>query len=146
MYSFDENELIVKTKENVCFDLKMRGSICIINGGSGSGKTFLCEYIQNAKNSLNMDFGERFSNVFILNVQNKNQIIELKNNLIIIDRADLVMTKDLADFINRDKKNKYLVMARGVTGIDVSPNYYATLQKERNCFKLNYAFSEKEWF
>lgn len=22
MYSFDENELIVKTKENVCFDLK----------------------------------------------------------------------------------------------------------------------------
>lgn len=40
MYSFDENELIVKTKENVCFDLKMRGSICIINGGSGSGKTF----------------------------------------------------------------------------------------------------------
>lgn len=45
MYSFDENELIVKTKENACFDLKMRGSICIINGGSGSGKTFLCEYI-----------------------------------------------------------------------------------------------------
>ena len=102
-----------------------------------------CEYIQDAKNSLNMDIGERFSNVFILNVQNKNQIIELKNNLIIIDRADLVMTKDLADFINRDKKNKYLVMARGVTGIDVSPNYYATLQKEVNCFKFTYAFSEK---
>ena len=146
MYSFDENRLIIKTKENICFDLKMRGSKCIINGGSGSGKTLLCEFIQDSQDSFNDDFGDKFPNVFILSIQNKNQITDLENHLIIIDRADLIMTEKLSNFINRDRKNKYLVMARGVTGIDASPNYYATLQKDNDYFRLHYAFSEKGWF
>lgn len=144
MYNFENNYLEVKIKTGIEYKLQMRGHISVLNGASSTGKTFLCDYISTIQQG--MDFDKEFENVVILNLSNRDIIFNQKQKLIIIDRAEMLLTPEMINFINNDRENNYLIIARGVTGIRVTPNYVATLERNGNTFSLKYKFNRRGWF
>lgn len=145
MYNFKSNVLDIVTKNHLHFNFKMRGKITIVSGYSGTGKTFVSNYLREMTSSKNVADKE-FKDVFVLNSDNCSSIFTKESKLIVIDRAELLLTPEIVDFINSDYKNKYLIFARGTIGINASPNYYATINKSGNEFCLQYDFDEKGWY
>lgn len=145
MYDFDNNRLYFETKDGIIFDLNMRKNKCIVRGNSGTGKTYICDYISAIQQSYNA-LPYKYENVFILNRLNIYELQHQTNKLIIIDRGDLIINDDIKEFINTKDNNNYLIFARSVLGIDASPNYYAELCLKDNVVHLEYSFSERGWF
>lgn len=146
MFDFAKGILIVNSSYGKKFEFHLRGKVTIVNGLSATGKTYLCEYIKEVQQDLNSDFGTEFDNVFLLNSENKDCIYKQLKKLIIVDRAELILSNDIVNFINSDNNNKYLIFSRGLTGIRVTPNYFATIERDEDKYVLRYEFSEKGWF
>lgn len=144
MYDYEHNLLKIKVKTGVEIELQMRGRITIVSGQSATGKTFICDYISTIQRGMNDD--NEYDNVFVLNMDNKDKIFNQHDKLVMIDRADMILTSDIADFINQDRNNKYLIFARGITGIRITPNYVATIERDENKVWLKYKFNREGWF
>ena len=75
-----------------------------------------------------------------------NEIENLNSKLIVIDRADIVLTEEIKECIKNDCSNVYLLFIRGPIGLNISPNYYAHLVREDNTIRLEYEFNVGRWF
>ena len=110
-----KNRLYVKTVNGIIFDLDLRGRIVLIDGNSGTGKTFLLNTIKNNQLnpvSLRDNLESDLSDVVTIDVFTKDRINNIKNmsnKLIIIDNADIILNQDMANFISLDKNNQYLI-------------------------------------
>lgn len=151
VYNNETSTLRLEYRDLVKFDLNIRKYITQINGDSGTGKTLLVDCINTiAINNETNDIEFDVSNIKL--ITNKKSISELKdasNCLIIIDRADLLLTDEITEFIYKDmdRGNTYLIFGRKAHNFHLSPNYYGEFVKSADgVLRINYKYSESSWF
>lgn len=151
---FDWNKNILKISDMSGneFELKFKDLKTIVNGDSATGKTLLCSIIRSYMDDMNDDLNKVYdtSNIVLLDKNNMQYIKNMKDKLIIIDRADIILDKDTVEAINIDWGiNKYLIFSRKPLGINLSPNYYAifenTSRENGNIVRLKYLCNIGGW-
>lgn len=148
-YNWTSNTLKFSDKNGNRFNLKFKGDKTIVSGESATGKTFICtsldRLIKDKNNSLKPYSAD---NIFILTDDNYERLSLQEKKLIIIDRAEFVIDEDIVNFINRDKKNRYLIFLRKAMGIELSPNHFAELKRDESTKEtvLDYQFDIKGWY
>lgn len=148
-YNWEENSLYIKDTYGNIFDIPFRGNKTIVRGNSGTGKSLLYNTLKHIKYSKNSTKFNRYDvdNIVLVDEGNIDNISEYDSKFIIIDRGDIIITPKATEIINSDfGKNRYLIFARKHLGIELSPNYYATMTNKNKIFSLEYAFSVKGWF
>lgn len=144
--------LVVSTKDGYIFDLELRGNIVVIEGESGSGKSFLVKTIlskQGVPGIFNINNETNLENVVCINYYNKgliSNISRFRGKLVIIDNADILLSQTVADYIAQDMHNQYLIYSRGGLEFYISPNYYASIERHGKRFELKYKFSVPGWY
>jgi hypothetical protein len=145
-------------KDTVKYDLLLRGRITVIDGDSGTGKTFLWNYLNiiNGKDVIAKegDVDHAFPELLLINAYNvasiKTSLFMGKDMLVVIDNADSVFLihKDVLSFVVSDLKNSYIIFARSDYDFSISPNYYASMNfdKKSKAVKLDYVASEPGWY
>ena len=146
-YDWDKNEIELKLPNKTHkFALKLKGRKTIVSGKSATGKTLLCSSLKDIIDYQGMAAKEYdASNIFVLNIDNKDKLKEQNKKLIVIDRGELQIDRKTADFINKDRKNRYLMFLREPKGIHLSPNYFADMEEKRGSIVLKYRFNEQGW-
>lgn len=145
VYDWDKNRLEINDKYNNHYYLELRGNKNIVKGCSGVGKTYLCDRIEKIKESFNENQKYDASNIIILNKDNIDKLKDFKNQLIIIDKAELLLNESEIEYINLDDNNRYLIFARVPIGIEVSPNHQADFFIDGNTTRMVYRFNVKGW-
>jgi len=133
-----ENNLIDFTDCNgVNFYVQIRGNKNIVAGKAGTGKTLMCTRLKEL----------RADNIYVAEADNISKIAEVKDKLIVIDRADIILDKRTVKIINNDRCNRYLIFARKPLGIEVTPNFFAEFQfdYDKRQVTINYLFDVKGW-
>jgi ABC-type lipoprotein export system ATPase subunit len=152
VYNDENNTVFLETNNGITFNLRFRGRINIILGDSGSGKTFICNYIEELRILEKEGISEvSVNNIITIDIKSEDKINNLKdykNSLIIIDHADLLLhdSVKIVKFINGDYRNRYLIFARGSLGFKISPNYFAQLKKVNKEVTLEYRCSMEGWY
>lgn len=146
-YDWDDNLLSFTDINDNAFYLKLKGNKTIVSGKSATGKSLLCDILKNYTDDNNTGLKPyNADNIFIANKDNRDKISAQKKKLIIIDRAEFILTREIIDTINRDRGiNRYLIFLRKPLGIELSPNHFAVLKKEGNQITLEYEFDVKGW-
>lgn len=120
---------------NVKFNIEFKSGLVAIMGDSGKGKTLLAEYL--AKWCINN--GIEFS---LYNYKNGNSIESaignLRNNIVIIDNADIILTDENRFGIALDESNQYVIMTRRLEGLMLDKNEIAFMKRSNNEFSLEY--------
>lgn len=147
---FDWNlGLHLKYNENLEFKLWFKGFKTIISGESGSGKSLLYNKIKELQeDNLNPDWLRKYDvgNIVLYNRDSLDKIKKLKKNLIIVDRADLILDEEMVSWINYDcGYNKYLIFSRKPLGIDLSPNYFGEFINVNGVIQIKYEFDVRGW-
>ena len=146
-YDWDKNELEFKIPGMMHkYALKFKGRKTIVSGKSATGKTMLCNTLKEILDyhgTAAKDFDA--SNIFILNADNKEKLSKQSKKLIVIDRGEIQIDDEIRDFINRDRKNRYLLFLRQPKGINLSPNYFADMEQRKGSIVLNYRYNEQGW-
>lgn len=147
-YSWKNNLLSFIDQNDNTFHFEFKGNKTIVCGESGTGKTLICSalkyYIEDINNQDYKVYDA--NNIFLLSRDNKNKLKDQKGKLIIIDRAEMVLDHTSVEFINADRGiNRYLIFLRKPIGIELSPNYFAVLDRKDNSFQLKYPFDIKGW-
>lgn len=146
-YSWESNRLKFADKNGNKFNLKFKGNKTIVSGDSATGKTLICTLLNNISKDKNKSLKPYSAdNVFILSDDNVEKLVNQKNKLIIVDRAEFILTDKIVDFINADRENRYLLFLRKAMGIELSPNHFAELKKNDNEIVLEYAFDIEGWY
>ena len=143
VYDYENNTFRFKRKNDVYYDLNLRGNITIIDGFSGNGKTVLFDDIIMAKNNTENIVGTDMSNITPINSSDTE--IEDKKVLYIIDRADKILNNNLCDKICSCNYARFLIFARGSFPLGVSPNHIGTFVRNDNCITIEYDFNESWW-
>lgn len=145
-YDWDNNIIQFEDKYTNKFKIQLKGRVTIVTGDSASGKTLLCSRLKNIKHDKNISNQKyRADNILLVNEDNIGGITNQKQKLIIIDRADQVLTDDIVDNINRDGDNRYLIFTRKPTGLTVTPNHFAEMQLINGELTLQYQFNVRGW-
>lgn len=130
--------------DRIVFNLDLRGTVTIIRGYSGTGKTLLCKMARQMIEGGNED-------IVVLGPSEWSTInsvlSEYRNKIIIIDNADICVGNKVLEHILQDENNYYILMRRNNYGIELSPNYYATLEDDGNMtVKLKYKWNKPRWY
>lgn len=146
-YSWENNILNFTDVNDNKYCLKFKGNKTIVCGNSATGKTLICNMLRNYIDDNNVGIKPyNVDNIFLLSRDNKDKVYEQKDKLIIIDRAEIFIDSELVNFINADRgTNRYLIFLRKPIGIELSPNYFATLIRVDNRLELAYQFDVKGW-
>ena len=145
VYNWDTNILEVNDKYKNHYYLELRGNKNVIKGSSGTGKSYLYDRLANLKKSSGNVSEYTVDNIVLLNKDNIGDLKEYKGKLIIIDRAELLLTEEEIDIINADDDNRYLIFSRVLMGLELSPNHQADLITENGITKMKYRFNVKGW-
>lgn len=143
VYDYNSNILDFTRKDGIRYKLNLRGSITVIDGNSGTGKTLLVSELFHLKKSGENLTGLDLSNIVIL--KSFEDKIEDEKKLYILDRADKVLNDDMCDTICSCKNAHFLIFARGSYNLGISPNHFGTLQRNENNISIVYDFNEKWW-
>lgn len=91
----------------------------IIEGDSGTGKTFMINKLHAIKNSKMLRSDTKstvdFDDIIIVRNRYETGLVDMKNTkhkLILLDKADTYLDKHWVDFINKSK-NTFIIMTRG---------------------------------
>lgn len=144
VYSYEENYLKIKAP-NFNFNLNLRAPITVICGNSATGKTLLLNTIHEVQ-KFRQDAGLAARNPVIVFFGDETIEFEDVEQLVIIDRGDFCLTDEICDKIRNCKRTKFLIMARGLHNLGLTPNYYAELVRSNTELSLHYKFSERLWF
>lgn len=141
-------QLNVENKRGIRFSLDLRGRIVVIDGNSGTGKTFLWSTIKTLQDAPSTR--DKVKNILLLNYKSENVEEKIKSsegNLIIIDNGDLILSPDMAHYISFDYANQYLIFQRGnQLEFGISPNYYAYMVDYGDHIGLKYEYSVRGWY
>ncbi len=112
----------------VDFDFNIKTGIVLIGGESGTGKTMFYTALS-MQALVNRD--TQFAFFDCLNSNDIGNIIKmLKNKIIVIDNADVVLNKELANYIIRDDSNQYIIFGKIHTRFNLGREYRAHLVRE----------------
>jgi len=151
MYDFnpDSGRLFAKRADGLTFDLDLRKPLTIIQGDSATGKTLLCNLIE--EDNVSQDEPA----VQVLNYKDRGRrnrldiIYDTTVKLFIIDNADVLLidNTELLDYINRiDHLNQFLVFSRCIK-FRRTPNYFGTLEMDgSNVIRIKYVTNVAGWF
>jgi len=135
------------------FDLEMRGSVVIIDGDTSSGKTFICECLRKYKEYLEDNGDSTFDNIMLFGKSKMDleviTSLPKPGKIVIIDNADRILAGNskLIEHIANDRcNNAYIIIGRVHYDIDLSPNYYATVQEKNKYFTLCYSNEVPGWY
>lgn len=123
--------LIFETPE-VLIDIPLYNRVILIIGDSGSGKSFICNQISDSKSDTKLmaEVKSNWNLNDILIVRSKLEVEAIKSKhgkLIIIDRADMILSEDDIEFINTSD-NQFILMYRGkLKKIKANMNSYIQL-------------------
>lgn len=144
-----DSGLHLKCNEDLEFKLWFKGFKTIIAGDSGTGKSLLCSRIKELQEfNLNPEWMRKYDvdNIIIFDKTKLNTIKNIKEHLIIIDRADLILDTESIDWINYDcGYNKYLIFSRKPLGINLSPNYFGEFININGVIQIKYEFDVRGW-
>ena len=126
--------------DKVKFDLELSNDIVVIQGDSGVGKTLLCEAIRVEQEKKEKNMYQDIKIIDIRNKKNIKTILRGKNNLIIIDNADLILTDDLQYQISRDFNNQYIIMGRKEYDFHIPLFSFGELYIKDDEIKINYRY------
>lgn len=142
-YDRESNTLEIKDKYKNHYRLQLRGNRTLIKGNSGTGKTFLCSLIEGIQKGL-IQSEYDVSNIMVLNRLNISSLWKAKDKLIMIDRAEYLLSEEDVLKINSDTFNRYLIYSRVPLGIETSPNHQGDLFDDGGVTIIKYRFDVKE--
>ncbi|MCR4683829.1 MAG: hypothetical protein K5649_00020 [Lachnospiraceae bacterium] len=117
------------------FDIVLNQSLIMLEGDSGTGKSYLADVMSNYKDKYNIQ-------VYDYRWESRKQDIEQdiksrKGYLFVIDNADLLLDDRLRDIIVRDlMNNQYLLMGRDPRGLHILARNIRVLRFRDNKFVL----------
>ena len=167
-YAYDYDSGKLKFYANRCnYDLDLPRDIVILTGDSGTGKSLLVSNIREKKQfelikySTDISFKNiecydlstndirngtddtyddySYQSVFSLsidNLKNKNRC------LIIIDNADIIVTRELMEYITNDTNNKYLLIGKAIRSLKPYIDNYGELYLDKGVFKIRYSLTD----
>lgn len=150
-YNKEKGRLFFKTYNGFTVDFDIRKPITQLLGDSATGKSFISNMIaeyKKSEDSNNTDVVYTFNNIEVINRKKDLDLIEKPNaELIVIDRGNFYLTENDISLIQDNKKEKdFLIIARGLPNLDLTPNYIAELIEQNGTFHLTYKFSVKGWW
>ena len=140
-YDYKNAHLDFKTHKTM-YSLQLRPRITVVTGDTSTGKTYLVNSLMNEKKVAAQLGTDTFINVFIFDKELPEDI----EGLVIIDKGDLVCSKELCEHIRDTKNLHFLIFARGVIDLKLSPNYFGEFKLENDVVTIEYEFSERLWF
>lgn len=141
-FDYNINKLVYKLKSGWVFDLQLRGNVTVVDGDSGTGKTYLVNELDACKQDSYPKYDLSDVTLFTRNFVLPKDI----KGLTIIDRGDLLLNPDLCAEINQYQNMHFLVFLRAPYGLGLSPNYYGEFKRNGSIINIEYAFSEEAWF
>lgn len=144
-------------------DLRLRGRITLIGGDSSTGKSFIADKIAEQKRGAiaAKDENSLYRHIVVINYKDivnvegedyniKSKLKKINDKIIIIDNADLLLDNDTIDYINSDWNNKYIIIGRGLSRLQIMPNNKGQIRETKlntsvTRLELVYDYSEKNW-
>ena len=143
VYDYNRNKLDFTDKNGIRFNLDLRGTITIIDGLSGSGKTMLTNSLKSMQKNRENLTGYDLSNIRFIDSQ--QQDIKDDNALYILDRADTFLNDDICARISSCENARFLIFARSAYNLFVSPNHFGEFRRNKNEISIVYSYSEPRW-
>lgn len=115
------------------YELHFDDRITLVGGDSGTGKTVLYEMLEDLK------LTKEYHAIKLFNYKSDSLVAQLKkcrNNFIVIDNADILMTDDIRRFINFEFSNQYMLFSRNCDGLNASDKSFKVLKMENNIITL----------
>ena len=120
------------------FSLELKDNLVLVSGLSGCGKTMLFKAIKE-------DATVHKKNIICINKDYENDLPYVKhlisgsrNNLIVIDNSDILLTLEMKLEISLDENNQYLIFTQSTEGFRPSADSFAELIVENKRGSLNY--------
>lgn len=138
------------TVTGIQIDVELRNRVTVVAGDSATGKSFLYQMLKKQRNyDRSCDRDTIYSNMVFMSQSDGDKIediLECTNRFIIIDNGDILLGEhhEIGEIITGDYTNQYLIFARGFVGIQVPPNCYAYMVRDKNRIFLEYV-KNKEW-
>lgn len=125
--------------------LKFNSRITLIQGDSGTGKTYIYQILDTVR------IAKEYNNIVCYNsryLSNEHaslldKIQNLKDKLIVIDNAEIILGSKERKYIMMDHSNQYIIFGRDVTGLGLSERCIGELRTKRNSIELVYPLYEK---
>ena len=149
IYDYDTGKLVGVYRDKAVFDMVIRPRITQVYGDSGTGKTMFVDFIRLEKKWIteNVAIGNTADNIEVFDYDLSIEALSNVNGcLIVIDKADIMLTDDIVKYILLDKNNHYLIYSRVALPLNLSPNYYGRFVKLDKTVTIDYSFSVKGWF
>lgn len=141
VFDFKKKSLDFVTKDGIRFNFNLREHITMLSGDSGVGKSYfvdvLEEKVSNFHNSVISSYD--FTSIKIIRESFEVNMLNLFSQaLIIIDKADIILTEAHREFIHNDENNLYLIIGRNADFLDLTPDCFAVLKQEGQEVFLEY--------
>ena len=121
---------------NMGLDLDLDANLILISGDSGVGKSFVWQIFENDK-----AFDDRVETINYKDQKDVSQKIKaLKNKLIIIDNADVLLDDELRKHIAFDADNQYIIFGRDPEYLYVTKANCKELVVEKDNIRIENAF------
>ena len=115
------------------YDLMFDDRVTLVGGDSGTGKTVLYELLEDLR------LTDAYNAIKMFNYKSDNlseSIKQCRNNFIVIDNADILITDEIRRFINFEFSNQYLLFLRNCDGLNVSDKSFKVLKLDNNRITL----------
>ena len=115
------------------YDLEFDDRITLVGGDSGTGKTVLYEMLEDLR------LTDEYKNIKLFNYRSDNfedSLKQCKDNFIVIDNADILMSNEIRKFINFEFSNQYMLFLRNCDGLNVSDKSFKILEFDHNRITL----------
>ena len=115
------------------YDLEFDDRITLVGGDSGTGKTVLYEMLEDLR------LTDEYKAIKLFNYKSDNLLESIKqcrNNFIVIDNADILITDEVRRFVNFEFSNQYMLFLRNCDGLNVSDKSFKVLKLNNNTITL----------
>ncbi len=115
------------------YDLEFDDRITLVGGDSGTGKTVLYEMLEDLR------LTDEYKSIKLFNYKSDNLLESIKqcrNNFIVIDNADILITDEVKRFVNFEFSNQYMLFLRNCDGLNVSDKSFKVLKLNNNTITL----------
>ena len=126
----------IKNDGETLIDLKFNSRITVISGDSGTGKSFIYRALVNSSRAESVDGLQtacfNYTNVDFVS----DNIRKCHGALIVIDNADIILSKEDRDYIIDDIDNQYIIFSRMGCDFCVRSSEVKKVQFKENSLRL----------